>query len=103
MPRVVVNPIFNGVDVGLSKFSEVRTLRNKSADFAIKPFVAAALARAVRMAIVNRRPFSAENTALQTIEIGEFRAVVDGYGFENVTEKFPEFAFKAIQTENDRS
>ncbi len=103
MPRVVVNPIFNGVDFGLSEFSEIRSLRNKPTDFAIKSFVAAAFARAVRVAIVNRRPFSAENTALQTIEIGEFRAVVDGYGFENVTEKFPEFAFEAIQTENDRS
>lgn len=87
--RVIIEPRLDALNLRRRHLVEVRPFRELPPYHAVNILVRAALTRAIRMAVIDRRPLCilAAGAPLDAVSIRELGAVVYGYRFENLIER----------------
>ena len=96
--RVVVEPRLDALHFRRRHLVEVRPFRELPPYHAVNILVRAALTRAIRMAVIDRRPLCilAPGAPLDAVSIRELGAIVYGYRFEYPIERRTVKALEAV-------
>lgn len=86
--RVIIEPRLDALNLRRRHLVEVRSFRELPPYHAVNILVRAALARAIRMAVIDRRPLCilVPGAPLDAVSIRELGAVVYDYRLENLIE-----------------